>query len=347
MYPISLLDILVQEIRLGKMAALGILPLPLAKMATPMELYQLRTFLAVSEEGNLTRASEKLFTSQPAVSGQIKLLEDELGMRLFERSSRGMALTHQGRLLHDKAKRIVDAARDFKHSAENLRGAVTGELVIGLNNRPEVVRIVEVLSQLAADYPYLSYDLINGSSGTILQGIDDGALSVGFFEGPCEHPRIKWHVLEPVELCIAAPAAWAKEMMTHDWKILETKPWVFVSRACSYYRAIETICVEQSLTLNHRYRVHQDLTVLHLVAEGMGLTLTAREHIESLNYGGKIVALPHFRTSFNLCFGYLEENASEPATAAVRDVILGIWAKSKGECPQLIDNLKKPFISEA
>ncbi len=294
-----------------------------------MELYQLRTFLAVAEEGNLTRASEKLFTSQPAVSAQVKLLEDELGVKLFERSSRGMALTREGKLLQDKAKRIVDAARDFKHSAENLRDAVAGELVIGLNNRPEVVRIVEVLGGLTASYPDLSYDLINGSSGAILQGINDGTLSIGFFEGSCEHPRIKWHVLEPVELCIAAPAAWAAEMMTPDWKILESKPWVFVSKACSYFRAIETICAEQSLTLNRRYRVNEDLTVLHLVAEGMGLTLTAREHIESLNFGGKIVVLPHFRTSLNLCFGYLEENESNPAIAAVRDVILSVWAKGK------------------
>jgi DNA-binding transcriptional LysR family regulator len=294
-----------------------------------MELYQLRTFLAVAEEGNLTRASEKLFASQPAVSAQIKLLEDELGMKLFDRSSRGMTLTRQGQLLQDKAKRIVDAARDFKHSAETLRGAVAGELVMGLNNRPEVVRIVEVLGKLSTRYPDLRYDLINGSSGAILQGIDDGTLSVGFFEGRCELPRIQWHILEPVELCVAAPAAWADELMTDNWKVLETKPWVFVSRACSYYRAIESICAEQHLTLNHRYRVNEDLTVLHLVAEEMGLTLTAKDHIESPGFKGKIIALPQFRTSFNLCFGYLKENESEPATAAARDVILEIWANSK------------------
>lgn len=292
-----------------------------------MELYQLRTFLAVAEEGNLTRASEKLFASQPAVSAQVKMLEDELGVKLFDRSSRGMALTREGRLLQDKAKRIVEAARDFKHSAESLRESVAGELVIGLNNRPEVVRIVEVLSGLTERHPDLCYDLINGSSGAILQGIDDGSLAIGFFEGHCEHPRIKWHILEPVELCIAAPAQWAGELMTPDWKVLETKPWVFVSKACSYCRAIEAICAEQNLTLNHRYRVNEDLTVLNLVAEGMGLTLTARDHIESVSFGGKIVALPHFRASLNLCFGYLEENEIHPAISAARDVILGIWNK--------------------
>src|SRR5687768_6022630 len=101
-----------------------------------MELYQLRTFLTVAEEGNLTRAAEKLFTSQPAVSAQVKALEDELGMRLFERKSKGMQLTQAGKALCEQARRVVNAARDFKHSADGLRGAVSGELVVGLNNRP-------------------------------------------------------------------------------------------------------------------------------------------------------------------------------------------------------------------
>src|SRR5688500_9731410 len=134
-----------------------------------MELYQLRTFLTIADEGTLTRAAEKLFTSQPAISAQIKTLEEELGVRLFDRGARGMKLTREGVALQEKARRIVDAAKDFKHSAENLRDSVSGELVLGLNNRPEVLRIVEILDLLTRTHPELSYDLVNGSSGTILQ----------------------------------------------------------------------------------------------------------------------------------------------------------------------------------
>jgi len=294
-----------------------------------MELYQLRTFLTIAEEGNLTRAAEKLFTSQPAVSAQVKQLEEELGVKLFERSARGMALTREGLLLQEKARRIVEAARDFKHSAEHLRDTVSGELVIGLNNRPEVLRIVEVLGALTAAHPELSYDLVNGSSGTILEGIDEGAIAIGFFEGTCEFPRIGWHALEPIELCIAAPAAWARELAAPDWKLLETKPWIFVSRACSYFRAIESICTDQGLRLQQRFRVDECLTVLNMVAEGLGLTLAARNHIESPEFRGRVVALPHFQTTVNLCVGYLRENVDRPAIAAARDVILGLWEKPR------------------
>ncbi|MCW1883528.1 LysR family transcriptional regulator [Luteolibacter flavescens] len=290
-----------------------------------MELYQLRTFLTIAEEGNLTRAAEKLFTSQPAVSAQVKQLEEELGVKLFERSARGMALTREGKMLQEKARRIVEAARDFKHSAESLRETVSGELVFGLNNRPEVLKIVEVLGALTSEHPELNYDLVNGSSGTILEGIDDGSISIGFFEGVCEFPRIESHVLEPIELCIAAPAAWARELSSPDWKVLETKPWIFVSRACSYFRAIESICSDQGLKLQQRFRVDECLTVLNLVAEGLGLTLAARNHIEAPEFQGRIIALPHFQTTVNLSIGYLRENADRPAVAAARDVVLGLW----------------------
>ncbi len=292
-----------------------------------MELYQLRTFLSIADEGTLTRAAEKLFTSQPAVSAQLKTLEDEIGVRLFDRSARGMTLTREGVALQEQARRIVNAAKDFKNSAEMLRDSVSGELVVGLNNRPEPLRLVEVLALLTALHPDLSYDLVNGSSGTILQGIDEGSISIGFFEGPCEHPRIAFETLEPVELCIAAPIAWAEELSSPDWKLLETKPWIFVSPACSYFRAIESICNEQGLRLQRRFRVNEDLTVMNLVAEGLGLTLTALSQIESLDFGGRVVALPHFRASVNLCIGYLKENAGNPAIAAVRDAVLEIWKK--------------------
>ena len=69
-----------------------------------MELYQLRTFAAVADEGHLTRASERLHLSQPAVSGHIKALEGELGVRLFERASTGMQLTAAGSELLERAR---------------------------------------------------------------------------------------------------------------------------------------------------------------------------------------------------------------------------------------------------
>jgi DNA-binding transcriptional LysR family regulator len=298
-----------------------------------MELYQLRTFLTVADEGHLTRAAEKLFTSQPAISTQLRALEEELGVRLFDRSSKGMALTSAGVALQDQARRIVNAARDFKLSAEALRDTVTGELVFGLNNRPEILRLMEILRNLTTDHPDLRYEMVCGSSGVILQGLDEGTISIGFFEGDCSSQRLTWHHLDDVELCIAAPAEWAAELATPDWKKLEAKPWIFGSPMCSYFRTVETICREQGLQLRPRFRINEDLTVLNLVAEGLAVTLTAVAQVAASGLADKIVILPHFRASVPLCIGYQTARAHEPAIAAVRDAVLRIWKSARPSAP--------------
>jgi DNA-binding transcriptional LysR family regulator len=309
-----------------------------------MELYQLRTFLTVAEEGHLTRAAEKLFTSQPAVSGQIRALEDELGMKLFERSSRGMQLTQAGKALCEQARRVVDAARDFKHSAEGLRGTVSGELVLGVNNRPEILRLMEILQELTLRHADLSYDMANGSSGVIIQGLEEGSISIGFFEGHCESSKLTWHQLDTIELCLAAPAAWAEELATPDWKLLESKPWIFVSPMCSYFRTIQDICREQGLQITPRFRVNEDLTVLNLVAEGLGVTLLAKRQIELHQFEGRVVPLPHFRAVVPLSLGYLTERANDPAIMAVRDAVLDVWRTPKETSPSAPDAKSMPLL---
>jgi DNA-binding transcriptional LysR family regulator len=290
-----------------------------------MELYQLRTFLTVADEGHLTRAAEKLFTSQPAVSTQIRALEEELGVKLFDRSPRGMTLTGAGVTLQEQARKIVNAARDFKMTAEGLRGTVTGELVFGLNNRPEILRLMEILRNLTTDHPELRYEMVCGSSGVILQGLDEGSISIGFFEGELNNPRLTAHHLVDVELCLAAPAAWAADLATPDWKKLAEKPWIFGSPSCSYFNTIQNICQEHGVQLRQRFKTNEDLTVLNLVADGLAMTLTARAQVEASCLQDKIIILPHFRASVPLQIGYQTTRAAEPAIAAVRDEVLRVW----------------------
>ena len=84
-----------------------------------MELYQLKTFVAIAREGSLTRAAERVFTSPPAVSAQLKALEDELGVKLFERTPRGMVPTEAGtRLLEAIYRKKGDLEKAKRHHEE-------------------------------------------------------------------------------------------------------------------------------------------------------------------------------------------------------------------------------------
>src|SRR5436190_5403365 len=163
--------------------------------------------------------------------------------------------------------------------------------------------------------------MVCGSSGVILQGLDEGTISIGFFEGESSSPRLTSHPLADVELCLAAPAAWAAELATPDWKKLAAKPWVFGSPTCSYFRTIENICREHGVQLRQRFRTNEDLTVLPLVADGLAMTLTARAQVEASGLQDKIIILPHFRASVPLSIGYQAARSGEPAIAAVRDAV--------------------------
>ena len=296
-----------------------------------MELYQLRTFITVATEQNLTRAAEKLFTSQPAVSTQIRALEDELGVRLFDRTPKGMLLTDAGQRLMEHARRVVAATNDFKMEAEGLRGAVSGQLVLGLNNRPEMLRLLAVLHRLTASYPKLSYDIVCGSSGVILQGLEEGSISIGFFEGPSASNKIASHHLTDVELRLIAPIAWKSELGAPDWKRMESKPWIFMSPMCSYFRTIERFCSEQGLKLNARFRVNEELTAFRFVAEGLGMSLVAAHQVEVSEYRDRIFVLPHFQASVPLSIGYQAARRDDPVIVAVRDAVLAVWQQGLTE----------------
>src|SRR5512142_2012056 len=145
-----------------------------------MELYQLKSFVTVAREGNLTRASEKLFTSLPAVSAQIKALEDEFGVQLFRRSARGMALTEAGERLLAEAERTLEAASQVKAAASAVRGEARGAVRMGTITDPVSLKLGKALVLLASRHPHVSLRLEQNISGAVIEKLRGGDLDCGY-----------------------------------------------------------------------------------------------------------------------------------------------------------------------
>jgi DNA-binding transcriptional LysR family regulator len=96
-----------------------------------MELRHLRYFVAVAEERSFTRAAERLWVAQPGLSTQIRRLETELGVRLFDRHTRGVDLTDAGRLLLERARVVLAAADTAQATGEDIRAGLNGSLRLG------------------------------------------------------------------------------------------------------------------------------------------------------------------------------------------------------------------------
>lgn len=293
-----------------------------------IDLHLLRTFCVVAEEENLSRAAERLFLSPPAVSAHIKALEDDLGVRLFTRSSRGMALTEAGHSLWEDAENLLKAAASLRRKANTLGDEVAGTLRIGINNPPETLHMDEIISRLSAQSPMLRFECVFGASQVILTGLRNDDFDVGFFEGKHAIPELDAINLEDRELVLIAPKEWANELADAPVSQLQEFPWIFASEGCSYYRFAREWQQTHGVTIDERIRsVDDDMSYMGFVARGLGLSIVSRQMLEVSKHRDRITILPHIRGSVPLQIGYLKSRRGEALIQAAIDAVRSIWAE--------------------
>ena len=144
-----------------------------------MELQQLRYAVAIAEEQSFTRAAERCFVVQSALSRQIKSLESELGVRLFARTSRKVKVTPAGEAFVKQARLCLQAAERAKASAAAAHGQIRGSLTIGVIPTVTAVDIAAVLGAFRRSYPEVGMHVRTGGSDEFLRRIAAGQLDVG------------------------------------------------------------------------------------------------------------------------------------------------------------------------
>ena len=144
-----------------------------------MELQQLRYAVAIAEEQSFTRAAQRCFVVQSALSRQIKSLESELGVRLFARTSRKVQVTPAGEAFVKQARLCLQAAERAKASAAAAHGQIRGSLTIGVIPTVTAVDIAAVLGAFRRSYPEVSVHVRTGGSDEFLRRIAAGQLDVG------------------------------------------------------------------------------------------------------------------------------------------------------------------------
>ena len=150
-----------------------------------MDLRILRYFLAVADEGNITRAAERLHVSQPALSTQLAALEDELGHKLLERSARGITLTEKGVALRQRADDLVDLAERVE---AEIKASDTDEIVgtvsIGAGETPAFRFVARAADELHRKNPKLCFSVSSGNGEDIVAHLREGTFDLGVLIGP-------------------------------------------------------------------------------------------------------------------------------------------------------------------
>ena len=151
-----------------------------------MEIRVLRYFLTIAREGSITSAAEQLHITQPTLSRQIKDLEDELGQKLFHRSSHSMKLTQEGFIFRQRAEEIV--AMVDKTSAEflSMDKPLAGDIYIGGGETLAVSLIADLIAELRKEYPDIRYHLYSGNEADVTERLDRGLLDFGILVQPAD-----------------------------------------------------------------------------------------------------------------------------------------------------------------
>jgi DNA-binding transcriptional LysR family regulator len=249
-----------------------------------MELRHLRYFVRVADELHFGRAAERLGISQPPLSQQIKALELELGVELFERTSRRVILTAAGRLFLVEARKTLDHAAHAVDVARRAQHGELGELSIGFSTSvPFTTLVAEALSAFRETYPAVRLNLAELGRERQIEAIVEEELDIGFIRGfdpPLCPAAVEVTMLfrEPLLVAMRSDNRLARQSRPVAVEDLKNEPFVLYQRefGAGFNEHLNRLCAKAGFT---PYCVQEAVglaTLIGLVAAGMGITVITR-----------------------------------------------------------------------
>ena len=290
-----------------------------------MEIYQIRTFLAVARMGHLTRAAEQLHLTQPAVSKQLKALEQELGVLLFERQPTGMVLTREGRALFPQAERTLFDAMELLNHARMLRGEVSGEVTIGTVIDPDTLRLGSFLAALMAYFPKVQARLRHGISGWVMGQVNAGELDVGFYLGPVLEPDVSSLPMRTLQYLVVGPPDWSERLDKADWAALAAMPWIGTPAHSSQHRLVHSMFAEHGLKVHTSVEADQEASMVSLVRNGVGLATMRDDLARAAQARGEVSIWAGTVQDCPLSLVFKASRRDDVLVAACRKALVEVW----------------------
>ena len=240
-----------------------------------MDIASLHAFIAVAEHGSFSRAAERLYLTQPAVSKRVAQLEADLEVALFDRIGRRIALTQAGRALLPRARRLINDAREIRRVLSDLSGEVGGRLVMGTSHHIGLHRLPEPLKHFTRAHPGVELDIRFMDSEAACHAVEIGDLELAIVTlppSPLRHLRTRKIWDDPLLVMVGRdhPLAGRKKV---EPEALLSLPAVLPG-SNTYTRGIlERAVLEAGLTLNIAMETNYLETLRMLAEAGLGWSL--------------------------------------------------------------------------
>mgnify|MGYP000633513113 CR=1 FL=1 len=285
-----------------------------------MEFYHLRSFVVVAKTGNLTAAAKQLFTTPPAISAHIKSLEEELKTPLFDRSSKGMALTEKGRLLLPKAEITLNSAIDMVNLAVENQNEIIGTFKIAINQSSNQLILPILLQNIVENCQGINLSLENLSTGNAIKALQNNIID-GAYVYEDVPPELFSFAIKKQKITTIAPLncyLTANSTLTE----LAQYPWITMGNDCPFDKHL-TIKLKPFTRAN--LHTSNDHTRLQLVKAGHGLSFIELYEAKEAEKLGQVKVLPQLDFYLPLFFAVKKSRMDEPVIKAMLQEIKILW----------------------
>jgi DNA-binding transcriptional LysR family regulator len=312
-----------------------------------LDNFRLVVFRAVAEQLSFRKAAEELYLTQPAVSLQIKALEEALGVQLFDRSGAHIAVTPAGRVLLDRAQQAHALLVKAEHEIAALSGEHAGQLALGASTTIAQYVLPRLLGEFSREHPRVQAKLISGNTEHIVEAVEKQKIALGMIEGPARSREVRTEPFLDDELVLIASTA-------HEWaeRSSVTCAEVASARLLMRERGSGTRhVIEQEFARQHIKRAAMNIVmeldsteaIKSAVEAGLGIGFASRSAIAKdlrLDRSFKIIEIEGLRIRREFLIACAAGPELQGVAAAFRRFLIARAGKQRAAAPRAHKNFK-------
>ena len=245
-----------------------------------MDFDQLETFLEVARHASFSRAAEKRFRTQPAISSQIRGIEEEVGAKLFDRSGGKVSLTAAGKAFLKYVEETLDARKAMMVAIAEMERVPRGEIIVGANEGTCLHILPHVFSEFKKQYPEVSVNIKRADYAKVLESIIDNSVEFGVVSLPVNDNRLTVVLIHRDELVLIAPPNHPLGKMKSATIADASKYPLIVPKAGHTRDAIEQLFHERRLKPNFTMELDSSELLKRFVAAEVGIGFISRSNVE-------------------------------------------------------------------
>ncbi len=290
-----------------------------------LDLHRLVVFYTVVNEGTLSKAGERLFMSQPAISAHIKALEQQLGMPLFHREGRRAVVNKAGELLYKKAEQLFSVAEELRVAMENLKGAFIGRIALGCSAvwQYHLPRTLDVFKR---KYPQVEVSLEVAGSDRIEKLVLDRSVDIGFMARPASRAELTQDYLGDDEVVpVCSPSHRLARAESVELSDLASEAFIVREPESATRHATDELLGALDLGANVAMELGSLEAIKQVAMTGYGIGMVSRQSVACELEAGRLVMLdiPQLHAPLKLHVAYLKHKTLTVTQMAFLDSVAG------------------------